>query len=335
MIAAARFATRRAFLAAVATAAATAAAGLLPLHAGAQAPWPSKPIRIVVPFAPGGSNDNIARTLSAKLGARLGQSVVIDNRGGAGGTIGTDLVAKSPADGYTLLFASTSITTNAASGKKLPYDVVKDLSPIGEIASTPFAVVVSNNSKATTLRDWIDMARANPRSISYGSAGVGGINHLGTELLTSAAKVELVHVPYKGIGPAFTDLIGGDLQMLLPSLASVTEHIRSGRMRGLAITGAERSPLAPEIPTADEAGLPGFQLEVWFGLLGPARMPPEVVQRLNEELNAVLALPDVKELLARDAATPKPGTPEAFGEIIRSDLTRWTRLIKDTGIQVE
>jgi tripartite-type tricarboxylate transporter receptor subunit TctC len=314
---------------------AAAASALLPLQAAAQAQWPGKPIKLVVPFAPGGSNDNIARALSAKLSARLGQSVVVDNRGGAGGTIGTDLVAKSPADGYTLLFASTSITTNAASGKKLPYDLVKDLAPIGEIASTPFAVVVSNDTKAGTLREYIDLARAKPRSISYGSAGVGGINHLGTELFASAAKVELVHVPYKGIGPAFTDLIGGDLQMLLPSLASVTEHIRSGRMRALAVTGAERSPLAPEIPTASEAGLPGFQLEVWFGLLGPARMPAAVVERLNRELNAVLELPEVKEVLARDAATPKPGTPDQFGSLIQSDITRWARLIKDTGIQVE
>jgi tripartite-type tricarboxylate transporter receptor subunit TctC len=319
--------TRRALLA--------AASILLPLHASAQAQWPSKPIKIVVPFTPGGSNDNMARVLAAKLGARLGQSVIVDNKGGSGGTIGTDFVAKSPADGYTLLFASTSITTNAASGKKLPYDPVKDLQPIGMVATSPFAVVVSNDLKVSTLREFIALARAKPKSINYGSAGIGGINHLGTELLASEAKVQLVHVPYKGIGPAFTDLMGGSLQMLLPTLASVTQHVRGGKMRGLAVTGAQRSPLAPEIPTVSEAGLPGFQLEAWFGLLGPARLPPSVVKRLNEELNAVLALPDVKEVLASEGATPQPGTPEAFASLIRSDLARWSRLVKEANIQIE
>jgi tripartite-type tricarboxylate transporter receptor subunit TctC len=178
-----------------------AASILLPLHAGAQTQWPAKPIKLVVPFAPGGSNDNIARVLAAKLGTRLGQTVIVDNRGGSGGTIGTDAVVKAPPDGYTILFASTSITTNAASGKKLPYDLVKDLQPIGMVATSPFAVVVSNDLKAKTLREFIDLARAKPKSISYGSAGVGGINHLGTELLASEAKIQLVHVPYKGIGP--------------------------------------------------------------------------------------------------------------------------------------
>ena len=314
---------------------AAAASALLPLQAGAQAQWPSKPIKLVVPFAAGGSNDNIARVLGSKLSARLGQPVVIDNKGGGGGTIGTDFVAKAPADGHTLLFASASITTNAASGKKLPYDPVKDLEPIGGIAASPFAVVVANDVKATTLREFIDLARAKPRSINYGSAGIGGMNHLGTELFASAAKVQLTHVPYKGISLAFTDLMGGSLQMLLPSLASVTPHIRSGKMRALAVTSPQRSPLTPEIPTVAEAAVPGFELEVWYGLLGPARMPPAVVKRLNEELNAALALPDVKEMLAREGSTPRPATPEEFGKLIRTDITRWTRLIKDTGIQVE
>ena len=322
--------TRRAVLAAAA-----AASLALPLHATAQAAWPSKPIRLIVPFAAGGSNDNIARALGAKLGARLGQQLIIDNRGGGGGTIGTDAVAKSPPDGYTLLLASTSVTTNAASGKKLPFDLLKDLEPVGLAAASPFAIVVSNDVKATTLREFLDLARAKPKTINYGSAGVGGMNHLGTELFASAAKVQLVHVPYKGISLAFTDLMGGSLQMLVPSLASATQQIKSGKMRGLAVTSAQRSPLAPEIPTASEAGLPGFQLEVWFGLMGPAHMPPPVVKRLNEELNAALASPDMKEMLAREGAAPRPGTPEDFGKLIRSDITRWTRLIKDANIQIE
>ena len=314
---------------------AAAAAALLPVGAHAQAAWPDRPIKLVVPFAPGGSNDILARALAAKLGARLGQSIVVDNKGGSGGTIGTDSVAKSAPDGYTLLLASISITTNAASGKKLPYDPVKDLTPIGEIGAGPFVVVVSNELKVTTFREFLSLARAKPKSISYGSAGIGGINHLGTELLASAAKVQLVHIPYKGIGPAFNDLMAGNLQMLLPSLASAVQQIRGGRMRGLATTGAQRSPLAPELPTVSEAGLPGFQLEVWWGLLGPARMPAPIVKRLNQELNAVLALPEMRESLANEGASPHPGTPEALGELIRVDVARWTRLIKDANIQTE
>jgi tripartite-type tricarboxylate transporter receptor subunit TctC len=324
--------TRRAMLA---TAAIAVAAALLPVHASAQAAWPTHPIKLIVPFAPGGSNDIIARVLADKLGARLGQSIIVENKGGAGGTIGTDFVAKSPADGYTLLFVSTSITTNAASGKALPYDLLKDLQPIGQVAAGAFVVVVANDFKAMNLREFIELARAKPNSISYGTAGIGGINHLGTELLASEAKVQLVHVPYKGIGPAFTDLMGGRLQMALPTLASAAQYIHSGKMRGLAVTGAQRSPLAPELPTVSEAGLPGFQLEVWWGVVGPARLPAPVVKRLNEELNAVFALPEMREVLAREGATPRPSTPEDFGKLISSDLARWSKLIKDSHIQVE
>jgi tripartite-type tricarboxylate transporter receptor subunit TctC len=297
--------------------------------------WPDRPIKLVVPFSPGGSNDNIARVVAAKLGARLGQPVIVENRGGAGGTMGTDFVVKAPADGYTLLFASSSITTNAAVGKKLTYDPLKDLAPIGEIGAGPFVVVVANEVKAKTFAEFVDLARAQPKSISYGSAGIGGINHLGTELLASTAKIELVHVPYKGIAPAFTDLMAGRLQMLLPSLASAVPYIHEGRMRGLAVTSAQRSALAPELPTVAESGLPGFHLEVWWGLAGPAKLPPPVVKRLNDELNAVLASPDVSALLAREAATAQPGTPEAFGKVIREDFVRWSRLIKDAHIQAE
>lgn len=324
--------TRRAALAAGTTA---LAAALLPAHLRAQVAWPNRAIRLVVPFAPGGSNDIIARVLANKLGQRLGQSVVIDNKGGAGGTIGTDAVAKSPPDGYTLLFTSASITTNAAGGKKLPYDPVIDLQPIGLVGAGALLVVVSSDLNATTLREFIEIARKKPKTVTYGSAGLGGMNHLGTELLASAAKIQLLHVPYKCMAPAFTDLLGGNLHMVLPTITSAGPFMRSGKLRVLAVTSAQRSPLVPDIPTAAEAGLPGFQLEHWWGLMGPARLPAPIVKRLNEELNAVLALPDVLALLAGEGATARPGTPEDFGTLIRSDLARWTKLIKEERIQTE
>ena len=323
---------RRAVLALGAAVAATA---LLLAHTSAQAAYHDRPIKLIVPFAPGGSNDILARVLAEKLGGRLGQPIIVENRAGAGGTIGTDFVVKSPPDGYTLLFASTSITTNAASGKKLPYDLVKDLQPIGEVGAGPFVVVVNNDFKAKTLKEFIDIARAKPGSITYGTAGIGGINHLGTELFASAAKIQLVHVPYKGIGPAFTDLMGGSLQMALPTVSSAVAYIQSGKMRGLCVTGARRSPLAPDLPTCSDAGLPGFTLEVWWGILGPAKLPPAVVKRLNDELNAVLTQPEVRDVLAREGATSTPGAPDAFGKLIPFELARWSKLIKDANITTE
>ncbi len=328
---------RRQALAAAALALAPLAGFAQGTSAGAAgaANWPTRPIKLIVPFAPGGSNDILARALAVKLSQYYGQSVVVENKAGGGGTLGTEFVAKSPPDGYTIMIASGSLTTNAASGKKLGYDPVKDLTPIGMIGATPFVIVVGNDVKANTLGEFLTLARGKPGAINYGTAGIGGINHLGTELFSAAARIQMTHVPYKGIGPAFTDMMGGQLQMSLPTLASALPHIRGGKMRALAVTSAQRSPIAPDIPTVAEAGVPGFKLEVWFGLLGPGNLPPAILKRLNEGLNAVLNQPDLKELLAREAATTRPGTPEEFGVEVRSEIARWTKLIADAKIQVE
>ena len=303
-----------------------------PVHAQT---WPVRPIRMVVPSAPGGSNNVISRTLAQRLSERLGQSVVVDNKAGAGGTLGSDFVAKSPADGYTLLFTSTSLTTNAAAGKKLPYDPVKDFAPVAKIASGTFVVVVGKQVPARSLAELIDHAKKNPGRLNYGSAGVGGISHLGTELMLAAAGIKMTHVPYKGMAPAFTDLLGGGIQMALPSLASAAPHLRSGSLVGLATTGTARSALAPDLPTASESGLPGFQLELWWGLFAPAGTAPAIVARLNREAAAVLAMPEVKEIFMREGAEASPASPQAFGSLVRDELARWTRVIHDAHIVIE
>jgi tripartite-type tricarboxylate transporter receptor subunit TctC len=310
-------------------------AAILPLAALAQAAWPERPIKLVVPFAPGASTDSVARLLASKLSTRLGQSVVVENKSGAGGSIGTDAVVKAQPDGYTLLFASSTVVTTAASGKKLPYDPIRDLVAIGETGSVPFLIVVPPSSSATTLSDLITQARAKPGTFSYGTGGVATITHLGTEYFASAAKLQLLHVPYKGVGEALPDLMTGRLQLLMPTVAVGLPQIRAGKMRGLAVTSAQRSPLAPEIPTAAEAGLPGFQVEAWWGILGPARLPLPIVKRLNEEINTVLAMPEVRDAMTREGATARSSTPEAFGDMMRSELSRWTRLIKDANIATD
>lgn len=289
------------------------AAAILPSQAGAQGTWPERPIRLVVPFAPGASTDGVARMLAPKLSARLGQNIVVDNRSGAGGNIGIQSVVKALPDGHTLLFTSTTVVTSAAAaGKKLPYDPVKDLTPIGEAGSVPFMIVVPETVRAATLADFVAQARAKPKSMSYGTGGVGTITHLATELFASAAKVELLHVPYKGVGAALPDLLAGRLQVLLPTVAVGMPYVRAGKVRGLAVTSAQRSPLAPDLLTAAEAGLPGFQVEAWWGVLGPARLPSPIVKRLNGELNAVLGSPDIREMLAREGARVRTGTPESL-----------------------
>lgn len=308
---------------------------LVTYGADAQPAWPNRPIKLVVPFAAGGGSDATARGIANKLGARLGQPIIIDNKGGVGGAMGTASVAMAPADGYTLLFTTTAIATSAASGTKQAFDVRKDFEPIGQIGTTSLLVVVSNGSGIRTLPEFVSQARAKPGVVNYGSGGVGSMSHLGMELLASEAKLQLLHVPYKGMAPAFTDIMSGNVQAGMSTLASAKSFIDAGKVRALAVTSAQRSPFLPNLPTVAEGGLPGAQIEFWWGLLAPKGTPVAVVTRLNQELNWVLAQDDVREILARDAAVPTPGTSEEFRKLIDFELSRWSRLIKDANIKTE
>lgn len=304
--------------------------------AHAQAPaWPERPIKLIVPFAAGGGTDVIARQLAIKLSARLGQPIIVDNRGGAGGALGIEAGVKAPADGYTLLFVTGAYSTIVATGKKLAYDPNKDIAPIGQIGTTPLLVVVSNTLPVKTLGDFVALARAKPGGVTYGSGGIGAMSHLGMEMLAAEAKVQMVHVPYKGMAPAFNDVIAGHVQAGLSTFASATPFIEGGKVRGLAVTSSKRSPFAPNLPTTAEAGFPGFQIDFWWGLVAPARVPAAIVKRLNSELNLILAQPDIKEVLAREGAVPAPTGVDEFGKLIAADIARWTRLVKERNIQTE
>jgi tripartite-type tricarboxylate transporter receptor subunit TctC len=316
-------------------AAVCAAAVLLPFQAHAQEKYPTHPIKLIVPYAAGGGSDIIARAVAAKLAERLGQPIIVDNRLGGGGIIGFDAAAKAAPDGYTLAFTTTAYATIASAGRKLPYDPVKDFVPIGEIGATPLLVVVGQDSSIKTLGELVDRARAKPRTVTYGSSGVGSMSHLGMELLDSVAKTQMLHVPYKGMAPVLTDVLGGRVDSALGTFASFSQYMKAGKLRGLAVTGKQRSPFAPNVPTSAEAGLPDFQIDFWWGILAPARVPPAVVKRLNDELNVVLAQPGTRELLANEAAVPTPGTPDAFGKVVATDTARWGKLIKDRNIEVE
>ncbi|MBB3014050.1 tripartite tricarboxylate transporter substrate binding protein [Cupriavidus alkaliphilus] len=314
------------------------AAALLPKQARARASWPDKPIKMIVPFGPGASTDTIARYIAGKLSQRLDQQVVVENKVGAGGIVGTNFVALQPADGYTLLFQSSPYVTAPLMGgasKKHVYDPTKDLQAVGMVGAAPFMIVVGNEVQAKSLRELINLARTKPHSINYGSSGVGTFNHLGGELLGITANIKLVHVPYTGFGPVMTDFLGGRLQMLVATFPAALSYVRAGKIRALAVTGAQRSPLMPELPTMSEAGVPGYELEGWWGLLSPPGLPASILKRLNDELNAILAMPDTIKLLAHDGATPRPGSPEHFTNLIRREDARWRKVIHDAQLSTE
>ncbi|NKE65613.1 tripartite tricarboxylate transporter substrate binding protein [Ramlibacter sp. RBP-2] len=297
--------------------------------------YPAKPIRLVVPFPAGGATDIFARAVSQKLGEKLGTTVIVDNKPGAGGTIGSDLAAKAPADGYTLLLSTTSTHSIAPSfGARLPYDAVADFTPIAHVGNAPSIMLVPNTSPARTVKEWVEYARKNPGKLNYASSGNGTVVHLGSEYFKAQAGLFLVHIPYRGTALAIPDLVSGKVDMLLDSLPSGLPHVKQGRLRALGITSLKRSPLLPELPAISES-VPGYESVTWFGVYGPKGLPADIVAKVNAGLNQALAEADVKDRLAQLGIEPAGGTPQQFATMVARDRAKWKKIIDDRKLTLE
>jgi tripartite-type tricarboxylate transporter receptor subunit TctC len=297
--------------------------------------YPSKPIRLMVPFAAGGGTDLTARAIAQKLTQAWGQPVVVENRPGANGTIGVEIAAKSAPDGYTLTMISSSHSVNVNLYKDLPYDLVRDFEPVTQATSQPYALVVNPSLPVKSVADLIALAKARPGALNYGSSGIGGLSHLSGALFASLAEIRLTHIPYKGGAPAMGDVIGGQIDMLFSTLLQSHAQREAGKLRALAVTTARRSPATPELPTMIEAGVPGFEVAGWYGVLAPAKTPPEIVAKLNSEIVRILRTQEVQALLAADGSEPVGSTPQEFGAHIKSEVAKWRKVITDAGIKPE
>jgi len=297
--------------------------------------YPAKPIRIVVPQSAGGSTDLTARLVAQKLSDALGQSVVVDNRPGAGSIIGTDIVAKAPADGYTLLVVASSITLNPSLHKKLPFDPVRDLAPVTQLSAFPNMLVVHPAVPVKSVQELIALAKSRPGQINYGSSGTGTGTHLSAELFKYMTGVDMVHVPYKGGGPAVIALLGGQVQLNFATIPSVLLHVRAGKLRAVAVTTLRRSPAAPEVPTIAESGVPGYDHGPWNGMLAPAKTPRAIIARLNAEVARIVHMPETKAVLVHEGAEPVGNTPEEFAAIIKTETVKWEKVIRAAGIKAD
>ncbi len=314
-------------------------APLLALHAApaaAQGAYPTKPVTIVVPFSAGGTTDILARVVGQAISGDLGQTVIIDNKPGAGGNIGAAAVARAPADGYTLLMGTVGThAINEALYKKLPFDPTKDFAPLSRVAMVPNVLVVPVALPYKSVADIIAAAKAQPGKLTYASSGIGTSIHLSGELFKSMTGTEILHVPYKGSSPALTDLLGGQVMMMFDNLPSAMQHIRGGKLRALAVTAAKRSPELPDVPTVAEAGVKGFEATSWFGLFAPAGTPPQVVSKLNAAIVKALGSAEVKKKLSEQGAEPHPEKPEQFAAFIRAESAKWTKVVRDSGATAE
>ncbi|WP_019448028.1 tripartite tricarboxylate transporter substrate binding protein [Cupriavidus sp. BIS7] len=298
--------------------------------------YPNKPIRLIVPFPASGATDLLARAIAQKVGASLGQQIVVDNRPGAGGAIGSDMAAKAPADGYTLLIATTSThSIGPFINTHLPYNTETDFTPIGQVATATNVLVVPNSLPVKNVKELIDYAKKHPGELNYASSGNGTVVHLTAEAFKAQAGVFITHIPYRGTALAVPDLISNKVQILFDSIVSGMPHVKDGKLKGLAVTSLKRSPLAPDLPTVSESGLPGFESDTWFGIYGPKGLPADIVNRLNAEFNKAIQSQDVKDRLAKLGAEPVGGTPAQFAAMVKHDSARWGKLIKDRKIQVE
>ncbi len=298
--------------------------------------YPSKPITLVVPFAYGGGNDLLARMVAEKMGKTLGQPVVVDNRAGAGGVVGSRYVAKSAPDGYTLLLGFTgTLAVNPSLYTNAGYDTQKDFEPVGRIGSLPMVLVVNSNSKITSLKDLIETAKKDPGKLSFGSGGAGTLLHIAPEMVANRAGIQLMHVPYKSTAPAVTDLLGGQIDMMFSSPVAVASNINGGKLRAIAVTGLTRADILPGVPTMAESGLPGFSAISSYGLVAPAKTPPAIIATLNKALNDALALDEVKKKMLADATVPQPGTPRDYAGALKAETDSWGAMVKKLGLKEE
>ena len=301
----------------------------------AQEAWPARNVQFLVPYTPGTGADILARILGPRLAERWKVGVVTENRAGASGNIGAEFVAKAQPDGYTLLFTATSFGTNPAISSKLPFDPVKSFTPVSLVATSTMALVVPSAMPVKNLREFIDYARKQPGKLYYSSPGNGNIQHLAMELLKAETRTDLIHVPYKGSGGALGDLVGGHVQAMVVSLQTVAPYVQSGKLRMLTVLSGERAPAFPDVPTSKEQGVPAAEIETWYALLAPAGTPPAVVAKVNAEVNALLALPDIRELLSRQGMLPAGGRPERLAETLKVELARWAKVVQAAGIKAD
>ncbi|MGO4815265.1 tripartite tricarboxylate transporter substrate binding protein [Cupriavidus sp. 2MCAB6] len=318
----------------LAAAVAATAALTLPALTLAQT-FPAKPVKIVVPYPPGGTNDIVVRLLAQKLGDSMGQPFVVENKPGASGNLGAEQVARAAPDGYTLLLVTTGHSIHHSLYKNLRYNIKTDLTPVSELTRGPMLVMVTPSLPYKTVQDVIAAAKAKPGSINFGSAGNGSSTHLATELLSSMAGVKMTHIPYSGSAPAMADVMAGNAQLVMDLMFSALPQVNGGKLRAIAITGAKRSPLLPNVPTVAESGVPGFETLAWNGLMAPSSTPKPIIDKLNAEIHKALDAPEMKERLRAQGFEPSPGTPEQFGALIRSEIDRWAKVVKTSGAKVE
>jgi tripartite-type tricarboxylate transporter receptor subunit TctC len=311
------------------------AAALVATASIAQDPWPARPVRVIIPFAPGGGTDVVGRILAARLTERLGQSFVVENRAAGSGIVGADHVAKAAPDGYTLLFAFSSLSSSAKLYKSLPYDPVADLTPVALATTSPLVLFLHPSVPARSVAEFIAYARANPDKLNYGSSGLGSSPHLATELLMSMTGIRMVHIPYKGIAPAIAGQIANDVQLSFTPIAVGMPHARAGRLIALATGGMQRSNVIPDVPTLHESGVSGFEVIGWWGMLAPAKTPRQVVAAINREMRFVLEMPDVRRVLLEQGMEPAAGTPEEFGALIRADMEKWGDVGRRLGVSLD